>query len=157
MKYIGLILLFLLSGCGDVKSNHAMVLPSSLLDETTITEDINMKLNVSIDDHVFTVTLVDNVAVDELIDHLNDGDITLTLDDYGEFEKVGALGFGLTTDNRQMSTNNGDIVLYNGNQIVLFFGSNSWSYTPLATIDDLSGWKDTLTANRVMVTLSLVR
>lgn len=77
-----------------------------------------MKLNVSIDDHVFTATLTDNVAVDKLIDHLKDGDITLTLDDYGEFEKVGALGFGLTTDNRQMSTNSGDIVLYYGNQIV---------------------------------------
>lgn len=64
-----------------------MVLPSSVPDETTITEDINMKLNVSIDDHVFTATLTDNVAVDELIDHLKDGDITLTLDDYGELRK----------------------------------------------------------------------
>ncbi len=48
------------------------------------------------------------------------------------FEKVGALGQSLPTSNRQTTTQAGDIVLYQGNQIVLFYGSNSWSYTPLA-------------------------
>ena len=115
-----------------------------------------MKLQITIGQTNFTATLFDNVAVDELIDHLNDGDITLSLQDYGGFEKVGPLGFGLTTDNRQMITTNGDIVLYNGNQIVLFYGSNSWSYTPLAHINDLSGWQQALGQDGVTIELSLV-
>ena len=61
------------------------------------------------------------------------GPLTLSLHEYGGFEKVGPLGQSLPTEDRQITTRSGDIVLYQGNQLVLFYGSNSWSYTKLST------------------------
>ena len=57
--------------------------------------------------------------------------------------------------NSQTVTQAGDIVLYNGNQIVIFYGSNSWSYTRLGKIDDLTGWKRALGSGDVTVTFSV--
>lgn len=71
-------------------------------------------------------------------------------------EKAGSLGRSLTTDNQQITTEAGDIVLYNGNQIVMFYGSNSWSYTKIGRIDDLSGWKDALGNGSVTAVFSFV-
>ena len=56
--------------------------------------------------------------------------------DYGGFEKVGALGTELTRNDRQITTQPGDVILYQGNQITIYYGTNSWSFTRLATIDD---------------------
>lgn len=75
--------------------------------------------------------------------------------DYAGFEKAGPLGTNLPTSNVQTTTHAGDIVLYQGNQIVIFYGSNSWSYTRLGKIDDLSGWEDALGSENVIVTFSL--
>ena len=71
------------------------------------------------------------------------------------FEKVGDLGSDLPANNRQTMTQAGDIVLYQGNQIVIFYGSNSWSYTRLGRIDDLTGWESALGHGDVTVTFSL--
>ena len=66
---------------------------------------------------------------------LQEGDITYEAHDYGGFEKVGALGRSLPTSDTQTTTQAGDVILYNGNQIVLFYGSNSWSYTRLGHME----------------------
>ena len=116
-----------------------------------------MKLNLQIGDSSFIATPEDNEAVKELIALLQSGPITLHLSDYGGFEKVGPLGRSLPTSNRQTTTQAGDIVLYNGNQIVLFYGSNSWSSTRLGRIDDLTGWQDALGAGDVTVILTLAQ
>lgn len=84
------------------------------------------------------VTLAENKAVTALIDILKQGDITYTAEDYGGFEKVGSLGHSLPTENSQITTEAGDVILYSGNQIVLFYGSNSWSYTRLGKINGYS-------------------
>lgn len=84
------------------------------------------------------VTLAKNKAVTALIDILKQSDITYTADDYGNFEKVGSLGHTLPTENSQITTEAGDVILYSGNQIVLFYGSNSWSYTRLGKINGYS-------------------
>ena len=68
---------------------------------------------------------------------------------------MGSLGKSLSTDNQQITTQAGDIVLYSGNQIVMFYGSNSWSYTKIGKIDDLSGWEDALGNGSVTVVFSL--
>ena len=81
--------------------------------------------------------------------------MTIQMSDYAGFEKVGALGTSLPTSNSQTTTQAGDIVLYQGNQIVLFYGSNSWSYTRLGRIDDLTGWTEALGSGDVSVTFSL--
>ena len=74
---------------------------------------------------------------------------------YGGFEKVGPLEQRLPTENAQTTTQAGDIVLYQGDQIVLFYGSNSWSYTRLGKIDDLTGWAEALGGGDLSVTFSL--
>ena len=79
----------------------------------------------------------------------------ILMSDYSGFEKVGALGTSLPASNSQTTTQAGDIVLYNGNQIVVFYGSNSWSYTRLGHIDNLTGWEEALGSGDVMVTFSL--
>lgn len=93
-----------------------------------------------INDNKLEVTLADNSAVAELVEILEQGDITYTANDYGGFEKVGSLGHSLTTENNsQITTEPGDVILYSGNQIVLFYGSNTWSYTRLGKINGYSG------------------
>ncbi len=81
--------------------------------------------------------------------------VAIQMSDYSGFEKVGSLGRELPSDNRQLTTQAGDIVLYNNNQIVIFYGSNSWSYTKIGKIDDLSGWEDALGNGDVTVTFSI--
>ena len=119
-------------------------------------EDINMKMNVQIGNASFTATLENNAAVSELIEMMKEAPITISMNDYSGFEKVGPLGRSLTTDNHQTTTSAGDIVLYSGNQIVMFYGSNSWSYTRIGKIDDLTGWEDALGSGSITAVFSLV-
>jgi hypothetical protein len=74
---------------------------------------------------------------------------------YGGFEQVGSIGSTLPTNDVQMKTHSGDIVLYQGNQLVIFYGSNSWSYTKLGKVANLSDkeLKDLLSNGNVTVTL----
>lgn len=92
------------------------------------------KIYITIDGKSLPVTLVDNAATQTLVVALQQGDITYEAHDYGGFEKVGALGRLLPTSDTQTTTQAGDVILYSGNQIVLFYGSNSWSYTRLGRI-----------------------
>ena len=93
---------------------------------------------LTINGNKLKVTLEKNSSVDALVKLLEQGDITYTANDYGGFEKVGALGHTLPTNNSQITTSAGDVILYSGNQIVLFYGSNSWSYTRLGRIEGYS-------------------
>ncbi len=94
------------------------------------------KIRLSIGDKSMTVTLVDNAATRELQTLLQKGPITIQMNDYGGFEKVGMLPQSFTTSNTQITTVPGDIMLYQGNNLVIFYGSNSWSYTRLGKIDE---------------------
>ena len=98
-------------------------------------ETMSQKMYITIDGKTFPVQLVDNSATQTLVAALQDGDITYEASDYGGFEKVGALGRSLPTSNTQITTQAGDVILYSGNQIVLFYGSNSWSYTRLGRME----------------------
>ena len=113
-----------------------------------------MKMNVQIGTSVFTATLEENSAVDALVEMMEEAPVTIQMSDYAGFEKVGLLGTTLPTSNHQTITQAGDIILYQGNQIVIFYGSNSWSYTRLGRIDDLTGWADALGSGDVTVTFS---
>jgi hypothetical protein len=92
------------------------------------------KIYITIDGKSLPVSLVDNAATQTLVATLQEGDITYEAHDYGGFEKVGALGRSLPTSDTQTTTQAGDVILYSSNQIVLFYGSNSWSYTRLGRI-----------------------
>lgn len=93
---------------------------------------------LSVNGNKLEVTLAQNTAVTALVNLLKQGDITYMADDYGGFEKVGSLGHTLPTENSQITAEAGDVILYQGNQIVLFYGSNSWSYTRLGKINGYS-------------------
>jgi len=95
------------------------------------------KMYITIDGRTETATLVDNAATRELVARLQEAPVTVTLND-NNFEIWGALGFSLPTSNEQINAQPGDIVLYNGSNICMFYGSNSWSYTRLGKIDGLT-------------------
>ncbi|MCD8050568.1 MAG: hypothetical protein LUE89_02675 [Clostridiales bacterium] len=123
------------------------------VEENTEEETLNMK--VQIGDSVFTATLEENESVNALIEMMEEAPVVIEMSDYSGFEKVGPLGTSLPTSNSQTTTQAGDIVLYNGNQIVIFYGFNSWSYTRLGHVDDLTGWEEALGSGDVTVTFSL--
>ena len=119
-----LLLLIAIVACGSCNSdNDAMAQATG-----------DHSINVTIGDMSMTLTLANNSATQALLEALSNGPITFTANDYGGFEKVGPLGFSLPTSNSQITTQAGDVMLYNGNQIVMFYGSNSWSYTPLGQL-----------------------
>ncbi len=113
-----------------------------------------MKLNVEVNGTTFTATLENNAAVEAFMEMIREAPVVIEMRDYSGFEKVGSLGASLPTSNSQTTTQAGDIVLYNGNQIVIFYGSNSWSYTRLGKIDDLTDWEEALGSGDVTVTFS---
>lgn len=120
---------------------------------------MSQKMYITIDGKTLPVQLADNSATQALVAALQEGDITYETHDYGGFEKVGALGRSLPTNNTQITTQAGDVILYSGNQIVLFYGSNSWSYTRLGRMEystqaELESFLKAGQGN-VMVTLSL--
>lgn len=100
-------------------------------------EHTDMKL--SINGRELTAVWEDNESVTALKNLASEKPLTVSLSRYGGFEQVGALGRSLPRNDVQTTTAPGDIVLYSGNQIVVFYGSNSWAYTRLGRIQGLSG------------------
>lgn len=97
------------------------------------------KIYVTIDGQTQSVTLADTQAAQELVARLQNGSLTISLNTNDDFEIWGPLGFSLTTSNRQMTAQAGDVVLYSGSNICLFADTNSWSYTPLGHFDSITG------------------
>ena len=120
-------------------SNHSnrATLIENWLKTLTFAEENMDKMYITIGGQTQSVTLVDNDATRELVAALQSAPITVTLND-NNFEIWGSLGKSLTTKNEQMTALPGDIVLYNGSNICIFYESNSWSYTRLGHIDGLS-------------------
>ena len=115
------------------------------------------KVRLKVGENIMTATLTDNEATRELTKLLEQGDLTIRMSDYGGFEKVGALPQSFPTSNTQITTVPGDIMLYQGNQMVIFYGSNSWSYTRLGKIDGatVSNLRQFLGNGDITLTLSL--
>ena len=143
-------------------NNNNRAQSESLLKEWLI--GLNIKENampseiiISVSGKTMPVKIVDNVATRALVDALRGSSITYEASDYGGFEKVGALGRSLPTADSQMQTQAGDVVLYNGNQIVLFYGSNSWSYTRIGRMEygTLDALKSFLKAGQGKITVTL--
>ena len=110
---------------------------------------------VRVGDAAFAASFAETDGAQALKELLAQGPVTISMSDYGGFEKVGSLGQSLPASNSQTTTQAGDIVLYQGNQIVIFYGSNSWSYTRLGKISDLTGWEEALGGGDISVTFSL--
>lgn len=84
---------------------------------------------ITIGDRSETITLVNNDATRRLLEILANGPMSVSLNDYGGFEKVGSLPMSLPTSDSRITTEPGDVILYQGRNLVIFYGSNTWSYT----------------------------
>ena len=103
-------------------------------------EDMELQdISLNIAGQPLTVEWEDNDSVDALRELLESGPLSVQLSQYGGFEQVGALGTSLPRNDVRTTTEPGDIVLYSGSQIVIFYGSNSWAYTRLGRITGMSG------------------
>lgn len=118
----------LLSGCINNKSNKDNQSEDEITDN--IPEEEIMKLEI--DKNVLDVTWNDNASVTALNEIKP---LTINMHLYGGFEQVGYIGESIVSDDKKITTKPGDIVLYSSNQIVVFFGTNTWSYTKLGHIN----------------------
>ena len=114
-------------------------------------------IKIKVNNNVLEVNLEDNEATRSLVEKLKNGDISVNANEYGGFEKVGNLGFSLPRNDESITTSAGDIVLYQGNQISLFYNSNSWSYTKLGKVQNVSRTelKNILGSGNVTLILSI--
>ena len=101
-------------------------------------KESEMMLQMTIGETLVDVEWEDNESVEALKELCQEGPLTIRMSMYGGFEQVGSVGQSLPRDDNQTTTQAGDIVLYSGDQIVVFYGSNSWAYTRLGHITDKS-------------------
>ena len=99
-------------------------------------QEDNMTLRMSIGGTPVEVAWEDNEAVEALRELCKDQALTIEMSMYGGFEQVGSIGSALPQNDVQTTTSAGDIMLYSGDQMVVFYGSNTWAYTPLGHITD---------------------
>ena len=112
-------------------------------------------LKITVGDEELLAVFEDNSSAEEFRELLAEGPVTVEMEDYGGFEKVGPLGTTLTRNDQQITTEPGDVILYQGNQITIYYGTNTWSFTRLARIQDSEGLQEKLGKGTVSVIFSL--
>ena len=116
-------------GSSDGNSQEEVNADNSSQEEQEIT-----KMYVTIYGNKLEVTLSNNSSVKALVELLKHGDITYTANDYGGFEKVGNIGHSLPRNDTPIDTEPGDVILYQGNNLCLYYGNNSWDFTRIGKI-----------------------
>lgn len=102
--------------------------------ESNLAKEGNTML-IEANGHTFTAELADNSSAAALKERLAEGPLTVDMHDYADFEKVGPLGFDLPTNDEPISTGPGDLILYQGDQFVFYYGENSWNFTRLGRVE----------------------
>lgn len=125
---IMLCLAFVCCAGGCEKETAQSTEPST---KTEVQEEEAVTMKLYINDTEVPVVWENNAAVEALAAEAETGDIVVKMSMYGGNEQFGPLGKSYPASNRQVTTSNGDIVLFNNDQIVVFYGSNTWSYTRL--------------------------
>ena len=157
-----IMMMFVISACAGRTSNDSAVsmreqeeIPGEAEEsrEKVIVMD---ELLLSVGDKNLSVEWEDNESVDALKDLVGYG-MNINMSMYGGFEQVGSIGTSIPQNDSQTTTSPGDIVLYSGNQIVIFYGSNSWAYTRLGKITGLDEkeLEDTFGNGDVTISLSV--
>ena len=142
------------------KHSQRKALLEQWLKDVNYNDNVNVDyntMNLKVNNSTMKVKLSDNAATKALVERLKEGTITYTAYDYGGFEKVGALGFSLPSNDTYITTEPGDIMLYTSNQLCIFFDSNSWEYSPIGKIEGMTKQqlKDAFGTGEVSITLSL--
>lgn len=127
------------------------------MEETEENEVETDEIYIKVGESILIAVLEENESAKALKELLADGQLTISASNYGGFEKVCSLGTKLPRNDSQTTTNAGDICLYNGNQIVIFYGSNSWMYTRLGKVSDVdrAELEEVLSGEETEITLSL--
>lgn len=125
--------------------------------DTTINTINTNSMNIKIGETILLATLVENSSTKALKNALAKAPITIDMRDYGNMEKVGSFGRDFPTNDEQITTEAGDLILYQGSAFVIYYAPNSWSFTRLGKIDNITQekLKDILGNGDVTVTLSL--
>lgn len=97
-----------------------------------------IRIRLTVNGNSFSAVLEPGQTAEALRARLERGDIKVRMEDYGNMEKVGGLGFALPRHDVRTVTGPGDMVLYQGNSLVIFYGTNTWSYTPLGKVEGVS-------------------
>ena len=141
------------SGSASEKSVSDWISTLDLPKQTTDT-----RISIAVNNHTLMATLADNSSAKAFAELLNDGPLTLDLHDYGNFEKTGSLPQTLPRNDEPIDTDFGDLILYQGNQFVLYYDKNSWTFTRLGHLDSSvtkEELKSILGEENVTVTISL--
>lgn len=122
-------------------------------------QNASFNMNITINGNTLTAQMVENTSTAALKDILGKGNITYVAHDYGNFEKVGDIGHTLPQNNENITTGLGDIILYQGTSICIYYDTNTWNFTRLGKINGITQaeLKTFLNANgnNVTITLSL--
>ena len=108
---------------------------------------------LEVNGYTFEVELENNTSAKALKEYVSKEKRTLSLDDYGNFEKVGDLGITLPRNDETITTKEGDLILYLGNKLCLYYNQNTWDFTKLGHIKDTIHLKEVLGKGNVQVTL----
>lgn len=109
--------------------------PSQGEEETGMAQNV---FYITAGDTTFTAVFADSSSAQALEELLEQGNLTIAMSDYGGFEKVGSLGSQLPQNNEQITTGPGDVILYQGNSITIYYDTNSWNFTRLGKIEDVT-------------------
>lgn len=151
--------LMLCSGCAAALNAETPAAesqePVQQTSDSQTEENVMNELCMKINDEILAVEWENNESTAFLKTYVQETPIRAELSMYGGFEQVGSLGIDVPRNDVQITTESGDIMLYSGNQIVVFFGSNSWSYTRLGHIvgKTAEGMKELLGNGDVQITL----
>ena len=108
---------------------------------------------LEVNGYTFEVELENNTSAEALKEYVSKEKRTLSLDDYGNFEKVGNLGITLPRNDETITMKEGDLILYSGNKLCLYYNQNTWDFTKLGHIKDTTHLKEVLGKGSVQVTL----
>ena len=140
-------------GPGQAESTE---IPSTDNPAAVVKEDEMCTFTITVGDTSMTAELADNSSAQAFAELLKEGDVIVDMHDYGDFEKVGPLGTSLPKNDTQITTEAGDVILYQGSQITIYYDVNSWNFTRLGKIKDITQQelKDILGDGDVTVTFS---
>ena len=149
------------SACGNNDDDDVTPIePQNIIqnvEQQTNTEIPMDKLLITINGKTLTADFADNSSAKALADVLAKSSITYQADDYGNFEKVGDLGQSFPKNDENITTEPGDIILYQGHNLCIYYAQNTWSFTRIAKIKGISKdeLKEFLGEGEITVTLSV--
>lgn len=142
MKFLLPFVFLLFAACSsDAASNPTQAdskTTSAQVEKTPATTETSMKLKIRVNDTTFTATLAENSSAKAFAEFLTQGDLMLDMHDYGNFEKVADLPQSFPRNDTQIDTDAGDIILYQGKSITIYYDKNSWNFTRLGKIDNVN-------------------